>query len=193
MSTGIYIGSKPVLDFSDLSGLDSILVIDASASDLRLVSYSQWAASYARLDQAQTFTAFSIFAVGALFYQSITVTADVTVMGTVAAESASLGATGLFQQSSPSVSAAGTSQGTATALTSAINQVTSASGAAEGVRLAYSTGQIQYVGNESGAVVKVYPPTGAAIDDLGLNNFYTLADNAHKQFVCVSATKWLSF
>ena len=195
--SGIYIGAKPVLNLSDVDSLDSVVVIDGSVADVRLVPYSQWSASYAKLSVDQSWT-------GTQSFVSVVVTAatflgDINVTGVVSASSCSI-TEGVFTHISRSfndaISAAGTSQGTATALTYyEVVQVTSASGSADGVLLVAGSaaGRTFSIANESGQAIKVYPPSGAAIDDLGTNNYYALADNAHKQFTSVSATKWLSF
>lgn len=194
--SGIYIGAKPSLNLSSMDSLDSVVVIDGSVADVRLVPYSQWSASYAQLSVDQSWT-------GTQSFVSVVVTAatflgDINVTGVVSASSCSITEgvfTGVCRSANAAVSAAGTSQGTATVLTYEVVQVTSASGSADGVLLVAgsSAGRTFSIANESGQAIKVYPPSGAAIDDLGTNNYYTLADNAHKQFTSVSATKWLSF
>lgn len=194
--SGIYIGAKPVLNLSDMDSLDSVVVIDGSVADVRLVPYSQWSASYAQLSVDQSWT-------GTQSFVSVVVTAaiflgDINVIGVVSASSCSI-TEGVFthvsRSSNDAISAAGTSQGTAAALLYEVVQVTSASGSADGVLLVAGSaaGRTFSIANESGQAIKVYPPSGAAIDDLGTNNYYALADNAHKQFTSVSATKWLSF
>ena len=194
--SGIYIGAKPSLNLSSMDSLDSVVVIDGSVADVRLVPYSQWSASYAQLSVDQSWT-------GTQSFVSVVVTAatflgDINVTGVVSASSCSITEgvfTGVCRSANAAVSAAGTSQGTATVLTYEVVQVTSASGSADGVLLVAgsSAGRTFSIANESGQAIKVYPPSGAAIDDLGTNNYYALADNAHKQFTSVSATKWLSF
>lgn len=187
MADGIYLGDKAVVAAADLAAGDHVTVV--TTAGVRLVEWSDWEGL-----THDALVATSVVALGALtVVGAATVSGDLTVGGNVAAGSVSL-STGAFDTCNAAVAAAGTTQGTATALTTTVSQVTSASGGtADGVRLTYQSGQGQFVANESGATVKVYPPTGASIDDLSANAAYSLADNAHKQFRCVSATKWLSF
>ena len=194
--SGIYIGAKPSLNLSSMDSLDSVVVIDGSVADVRLVPYSQWSASYAQLSVDQSWTGTQSFAT--VVVTAATFLGDINVTGVVSASSCSI-TEGVFtrvcRSANAAISAAGTSQGTAAALLYEVVQVTSASGSADGVLLVAGSaaGRTFSIANESGQAIKVYPPSGAAIDDLGTNNYYTLADNAHKQFTSVSATKWLSF
>ena len=68
------------------------------------------------------------------------------------------------------ISAAGTTQGTATELTAADNELTTV-GAGSGVALAsaLASGDSQTVFNAGANAVKVYPPTGMKINALATN------------------------
>lgn len=89
-----------------------------------------------------------------------------------------------------SVSAAGTTQGTATALTSADNEITTAA-AGSGVILNadLAAGDQQTVFNAGANAVKVYPPSGMKINALATNAAMLLATNTGCLFKCVSSTR----
>ena len=89
-----------------------------------------------------------------------------------------------------SVSAAGTTQGTATELTAADNELTTV-GAGAGVALAsaLAAGDSQTVFNAGANAVKVYPPSGMRINALAANAPMTLATNTGCFFKCVSTTR----
>lgn len=99
--------------------------------------------------------------------------------------------TGFFSHSvSSTVSAAGTNQGTATALTKTINVVTTAS-AGQGVRVPTATaGMVLYITNTSGTTVNVYPATGARINNLATNAAFSLGANATVHFIAPTTTQW---
>jgi len=91
------------------------------------------------------------------------------------------------------ISAAGTTQGTATALTAETNFVTSATGgSADGVLLptgpAFGSAWITVI-NDTAATVKIYPPSGGQIDSLGSNNPYSLATLKTAMFFLRTATQ----
>ena len=88
------------------------------------------------------------------------------------------------------ISAAGTTQATATQLLAENSDVsTVASGA--GVRLSFelSPSEFQAVFNSGANALKVYPPTGFQINALPLNGAMTLGTNTGVMFRCVSATR----
>lgn len=91
---------------------------------------------------------------------------------------------------SVSVSAAGTTQATATILIGGLNWITTAA-ASSGVLLnaAAITGSSQAVYNGGANAVKVYPPTGAQINGLGANNPMTLGTNSFCECWFLSSTQ----
>lgn len=91
---------------------------------------------------------------------------------------------------SASVSAAGTTQGTATELTAADNEVTTVA-ASSGVVLSskLAAGDEQTVFNAGANPLKVYPPSGFKINSLPSNAAMTLATNTGVLFKCVSTTR----
>jgi hypothetical protein len=86
------------------------------------------------------------------------------------------------------IAAAGSTQGTATALTGSWNQLTTV-GSGTGVILAATLGVPQTIFNEGANTVKVYPPSGAEIDALGSNVAATIVTTSKNTFVMVSATQ----
>ena len=96
----------------------------------------------------------------------------------------------LIHSSSDSISAAGSNQGTATALTSEINRVTSVP-ASTGVKLPNAEGGlIIFVTNTTATALNVYPNTSDAINSLSTNNAFVHPGNATLQYICTNATNW---
>jgi hypothetical protein len=88
------------------------------------------------------------------------------------------------------ISAAGTTQGTATLLTSEINVVSTVP-ANSGVKLPVTTGGMRLtIVNSSATAVNVYPNTSASINSGSANAAYTLDAGSRLDYVSVSATKW---
>lgn len=91
-----------------------------------------------------------------------------------------------------SVTAAGTTQGTATALTKTYNIVNTAS-ANQGVKLPDAiSGTRVTVFNSTTATIKVYPNTNESINDLTANASLSLGPEKGRDFVAVSATQYQS-
>ena len=89
------------------------------------------------------------------------------------------------------VAAAGTTQGTATALTRSISAVTSGSG---GVILkSGEIGDEQEVCNISGSQITIYPPTGERINGLAANSGFLLGNNTAVKVKKFSSTRWMAF
>jgi hypothetical protein len=93
----------------------------------------------------------------------------------------------LIQSLSATVAAAGSNQGTSTALTSQANVITTGSG---GVQLGASVGAVYFVSNQLGSSVNLYPPSSAAINSLSTNAAYALAAGASVIVLCDSATQY---
>jgi hypothetical protein len=89
-----------------------------------------------------------------------------------------------------SISAAGTVQGNATALTNEFNQVTTvASGA--GVRLPTAVaGMAITITNISANSLNVYPATSAAINSLSANAAFVQGAGSTLQFIAMTSTQW---
>jgi hypothetical protein len=101
--------------------------------------------------------------------------------------------TGLYQSTSAAVSAAGTTQGTATALTASYNVVTTAA-ANSGVILPAATtaGWSVTVVNRGANAVNVYPASGAAIDGAAANVAISLPVGDTITLQNSSATQWFT-
>jgi hypothetical protein len=90
------------------------------------------------------------------------------------------------------VTAAGTTQGDATALTNSYNIVTTAT-TDQGVVLPdAATGKSAKVINATSVNIKVYPASSEAIDSLGTNVAKNLAPGASLDLVCASGSLWKS-
>lgn len=88
------------------------------------------------------------------------------------------------------ISAAGSTQGDAAALTKDINIVSTVS-SGQGVRLPTAVaGMVLIVNNTSGTNLNVYPATGAAINSLATNAAYTHIVGGSLQYYAVSSTQW---
>lgn len=88
------------------------------------------------------------------------------------------------------ISAAGTNQATATALTKEINVITTVS-SGEGVVLPSATaGMMLIVNNRSANTVNVYPASGGAINDLAANAAYVHSSGASLQYYATSSSQW---
>lgn len=90
------------------------------------------------------------------------------------------------------VSAAGTNQATATALTADINVVTTV-GSGAGVKLPTAvTGMKITVFSDGANNLAVYPATGGKIDALAANTAVTLTSTKRCDFIALSSTAWKS-
>ena len=90
------------------------------------------------------------------------------------------------------VTAAGANQGAATALTSRVNQVTTAS-SGQGVRLptpARAGGRF-FVRNSSGNPIKLYPASGGQIENLGTNVGMDIQSGDWVELLAITTTLWL--
>ncbi len=91
------------------------------------------------------------------------------------------------------VSAAGTTQGTATTLTSSVNVVTTAA-ASSGVVLTNSQIGDEYeVLNLGANPVTVYPPSSGQINNLSANAGFLLSPNTAVKVKKFTATRWMGF
>ena len=97
----------------------------------------------------------------------------------------------ICQDAATSISAAGTTQATATELTSADNEVTTvASGAGVVLFSTATAGDTQTVFNAGANALRVYPQSSQRINALPLNQHITLATNTGCLFKMVSSTRW---
>jgi hypothetical protein len=90
------------------------------------------------------------------------------------------------------VTAAGTTQATATILDSEWNVVTSTPANSGVVMDGFDVGISTTIFNQGGATLKVYPPAGMSIDALTINVPYTLANLKTQTFSQISVTQFIS-
>ena len=99
--------------------------------------------------------------------------------------------TGYFIRSvSASVSAAGTVQGNATALTTEFNRVSTAASGSGVVLPTATAGMAIVIVNTSANTLLVYPAAGAAINSLSTNVGYSHVTLATLQYIAISSTQW---
>ena len=112
-----------------------------------------------------------------------------TIMGTGFSAGQALGIGG---GTTTGVSAAGTTQATATTLGPLAIVSVDTVGAASGVVLtAGAPGDMIVVFNGGANTLKVYPPSGAQFNALGNNNSFTLGITSAAECYCISGTKWV--
>lgn len=103
----------------------------------------------------------------------------------------SLAAFSIAGSRSLTVSAAGATQATATALTSALNVVTTCTEAASGVLLPVNDiGDSITVCNATANNVRVYPPVGGTLAGGTANVPYTMAPNSSEEFFQVGTANY---
>jgi hypothetical protein len=96
---------------------------------------------------------------------------------------------------SAAVSAAGATQGTATALVSNINNVTVVAVGAAGVRLPTAVAGMRILvrNSDSADTLSIYPATGGTINALAANAAFTLAAGATIELMATTTTQWYTF
>lgn len=99
-----------------------------------------------------------------------------------------------YQSTSTAVSTAGSVQADATAIVSAINNVSTVGASTQGVRLpAISPAGVRVViRNATATTFNIYPQSGAQINALGTNAAFTLPGNGAIEFVAVTTTQWVT-
>lgn len=96
----------------------------------------------------------------------------------------------LCKDTATAISAAGTTQGTATELGATDNEVTTVSvGAGVVLSSQLSAGDEQSVYNAGANALKIYPPSGMKINSLATNAPVTLGTSTAIIFKCVSTTR----
>ena len=99
-------------------------------------------------------------------------------------------AASMCQDAQAAISAAGTTQGTATELTAAASELTTvAAGAGVVLSSKLAAGDIQTVFNAGANAVKIYPPSGMKINSLATDAPMTLGTNTGCFYQCVSTTR----
>lgn len=97
-----------------------------------------------------------------------------------------------FKSLATGISAAGTTQGTATALTASFNEITTVA-AGQGVVLpSPEAGEIMLIANQGANAMNVYPASGHSINNLTTNASISVASNSRKLLFSTSGSKWYS-
>jgi hypothetical protein len=91
---------------------------------------------------------------------------------------------------STGITAAGSTQATATTLTRPINVVSTVSASTGVILPVVPAGARVIVMNTSGTALNVYPPSGAAVNSAATNVAYSQPAGARLEFISVSATQW---
>jgi hypothetical protein len=91
---------------------------------------------------------------------------------------------------STGITAAGSTQATATALTRPINVVSTVSASTGVILPTVPAGARVIVMNTSGTALNTYPPSGAAINSAATNAAYSMPAGTRLEFISVSATQW---
>ena len=95
----------------------------------------------------------------------------------------------ICQDVTSGIVAAGTTQGTATALTSTLNGLGTVAAGSGVVLYAGSAGDCQIVYNAGLNPVNVYPPTGAKINQIAANSPHVLPINTACEYWFLSSTQ----
>ena len=115
-----------------------------------------------------------------------------TISGNITAQ-ANINMTGYVIRSvATSISAAGSTQGTATAITKEIDVVSTVASGAGVILPTAVAGMAITITNTSANSLLVYPATGAQINALGTNVGYAQASGSTLQFVAPTTTQWYS-
>jgi hypothetical protein len=95
-----------------------------------------------------------------------------------------------FKSIATGISAAGGTQGTATALTKSLNEITTVA-ASQGVVLpSPEAGEIVMIANQGANALNVYPASGHSINNLSANTAQSLATDTRRIFFAVTSSKW---
>jgi hypothetical protein len=88
------------------------------------------------------------------------------------------------------ISAAGATQGTATALTKDINEVTTVAAGTGVILFASAAGNRVHIANAGANALAVYPASGEAINALAANTAFSLPAGKNAIFFCAATGKW---
>ena len=88
------------------------------------------------------------------------------------------------------VSAAGSTQGTATAITTDLANVTTVAASTGVILPTASAGRKIIIRNSGANTLRIYPASGAQINSLGTNAFFSLETSTTLEFIGFSATQW---
>lgn len=88
------------------------------------------------------------------------------------------------------LTAAGTTQGTALAITNQTNEFTTVAASSGGILPSPEQGEFIFVANAGANALNVYPASGHSINALAANTAFSLAAGKNAVFWAASATKW---
>lgn len=97
-----------------------------------------------------------------------------------------------LKPTSSGLSAAGSTQGTATAITVSVANFSTVGANQGGILPASTPGVEIFVSNRGANPLSIYPPTSSAIDALGTNNPFVVPINTTQSFCCINSTTWVS-
>lgn len=120
---------------------------------------------------------------------------SVSVSGAVTADSVSANtvtASGSLVLKTATVAATGSLQTDAAAVTAGFTLVSAADGTKGVVLPAASAGVVVIIKNGNGAILKIYPASGDAINALSANASYNIASNTSTLLVAYDSTTWYS-
>lgn len=89
------------------------------------------------------------------------------------------------------ITAAGTTQGTATAITADVNVVSTATTGQGVILYAGVPGDDQWIYNSTSADIRVYPHTGAKVNQVATNGAFVLAPYTAVHCKLISSTQWV--
>ena len=88
------------------------------------------------------------------------------------------------------LTAAGTTQGTALAITNQTNEFTTVAASSGGILPSPEQGEFIFVANAGANALNVYPASGHSINALAANTAFSLAAGKNAMFWAATATKW---
>lgn len=97
-----------------------------------------------------------------------------------------------FKSIGTGLTAAGTNQGTALAITKTMSEFTTVAASTGGRLPTPEAGEIFVVANKGANALALYPPSGANIDSLAANAALSMAANTRKLFFAFTATQFYS-
>jgi hypothetical protein len=97
----------------------------------------------------------------------------------------------VFASVGAGISAAGTTQGTATILTKQFNQISTVVNGANSVRLPTAVaGMSVIIANPTANTLNVFPDTNGIINNLSANASYSHTSGTNHEFIAISTTQW---
>lgn len=97
----------------------------------------------------------------------------------------------LCNDAASGLTATGTNQATAYAMTAADNEFTTVASGTGAILYAGTPGDEQWVYNAGANALTVYPPTGSKINSLSTNAGVLVPTNTACAFKCLTSTRWV--